>query len=465
MNNFVLDNDTIAAIATASGRGGVGIVRVSGPNTAAIAQSITETTLTPRYAHYGPFFTTDQTNNKEAIDSGLALYFPGPHSFTGEDVLELQAHGGPVLLDILLNTVIALGARLAKPGEFSERAYLNNKIDLTQAEAIADLIDSASEQAARNAFRSLQGEFSKKISSLVNKVTHLRMYVEAAIDFPEEDIDFIGDGKVAKDLENIINNLALIFKQAKQGAIIREGMSVVIAGKPNAGKSSLLNALSGKDSAIVTDIPGTTRDVLREHIQIDGMPVHIIDTAGLRDSRDIVEQEGIKRAWSEIEKADRILLVVDNSQGDETDPSIICKELGPVFAQHLSEKNNITVIHNKCDLVNINPTIKENENNVLIKLSAKAGLGIDLLRDHLKKSIGFNDLSEGGFTARRRHIVALEKAHVFLQAGKLQLSDYGAGELLADDLLQCQNALSEITGEFTSDDLLGEIFSSFCIGK
>ncbi|MFA7554920.1 MAG: tRNA uridine-5-carboxymethylaminomethyl(34) synthesis GTPase MnmE [Spongiibacteraceae bacterium] len=459
MTNNSLNIDTIAAIATPPGRGGVGIIRISGPNTQAIANTITETILKPRYAHYGPFFE-QQGDNKQALDHGIALFFPGPNSFTGEDVLELQAHGGPVLLDCLLKEVNRLGARLARPGEFSERAFLNNKIDLTQAEAIADLINSASEQAARNASRSLQGEFSQKIAQLVNSVIQLRIYVEAAIDFPEEEIDFLADGKVSADLHTIIEQLQHVFNQAKQGALLQEGMTVVIAGKPNAGKSSLLNALSGRESAIVTEIAGTTRDVLREHIQIDGMPLHIIDTAGLRESSDIVEQEGVRRAWLEIEKADRILLVVDSTTSQETNPNA----LWPDFAHKLPHQHNITVIHNKCDLSEQSATLQDGEPTV-IKLSAKSNEGIELLRQHLKACMGFSGTAEGGFIARRRHLDALEQAEHALKAGQQQLLNFGAGELLAEDLRQCQNCLNEITGEFTSDDLLGKIFSSFCIGK
>lgn len=455
-----LDTDTIAAIATPPGRGGVGIIRVSGKNSKRLAKRITGRELQPRYAHYSSFFASSDDGTCIAIDQGIALFFPGPHSFTGEDVLELQAHGGPVILDSLLKEVIHLGSRLARPGEFSERAFLNNKLDLTQAEAIADLIDSSSEQAARNAFRSLQGEFSTKIHSLVAAVTQLRVYVEAAIDFPEEEIDFLADGKVEQDLTSLVEQLNRIFEQARQGALLQEGMTVVIAGKPNAGKSSLLNALSGRDTAIVTDIEGTTRDVLREQIQIDGMPLHIIDTAGLRHSDDKVEQEGIRRAWTEIEQADRVLLVVDSKNSTETDPG----KLWPDFIERLPDSHNITVIHNKCDLIDQQPTLIPGSPCV-IKLSAKAGLGIPLLTDHLKRCMGFTDAIEGGFTARRRHLDSLEKAQRALYDGLAQLKSYGAGELLAEDLRQCQISLSEITGEFTPDDLLGEIFSSFCIGK
>ncbi|MFT5692512.1 MAG: tRNA modification GTPase [Oceanicoccus sp.] len=476
MNSLAIDTDTIAAIATPPGRGGVGIIRVSGPNTIAISSSITQSKLTPRFAHYGPFFEkksndsrTFHANNENSnsverlvVDHGISLFFPRPNSFTGEDVLELQAHGGPLLLDILLKEVLRLGARLARPGEFSERAFLNNKIDLTQAEAIADLIDSASEQAARNAVRSLQGEFSKKITALVNSVIQLRVYVEAAIDFPEEEIDFLADGKVANDLTEIRGDLQKVFLQARQGTLIQEGMTVVIAGRPNAGKSSLLNALSGRESAIVTEIEGTTRDVLREQIQIEGMPLHIIDTAGLRDSSDIVEKEGIRRAWTEIEKADRILLVVDSDADREEDPVALCRELG-LETIAASSKQHITIIQNKCDISGLTPGIVEGTPSI-IRLSAKQGDGIDLLRQHLKASVGFLG-AEGGFTARRRHLDALERAKDALDAGEIQLLSYGAGELLAEDLRQCQNFLSEITGEFTSDDLLGEIFSNFCIGK
>ncbi len=450
-------NDTITAQATPPGRGGVGIVRVSGPLVTTISRDILKTELKPRYAYYGPFFDAD---NQE-IDQGIALYFPGPNSFTGEDVLELQGHGGPVIVDLILKRVKALGARLANPGEFSERAFLNDKLDLTQAEAIADLIDSSSEQAARCAIRSLQGEFSNRIHQLVEALINLRIFVEAAIDFPEEEIDFLADGKVLNDLKSILEKVEAVQAEAKQGSLLREGMSVVIAGRPNAGKSSLLNALAGKETAIVTDIAGTTRDILREHIHIDGMPLHIIDTAGLRDTADEVERIGIDRAWEEIRKADRVLLMVD-SQSIKTDAP---EQIWPEFVHQLPESSRITVIRNKADLSGEVVGQHEAHDHTTITLSAKKQKGVDLLRNHLKETMGFNTTTEGGFMARRRHLDALEKAHELLQTGLNQLEFNRAGELLAEDLRQAQNSLNEITGTFTSDDLLGRIFSSFCIGK
>lgn len=448
--------DTIAAIATATGRGGVGIVRVSGNKAATIAKAIVQTDLKPRQAHYCDFVSIDG----QILDQGLAIFFPNPHSFTGEDVLELQGHGGPVVMDMLLNNVLKLGARLAKPGEFSERAFLNDKIDLAQAEAIADLIDASTEQAARNALHSLQGVFSKRIHELVESLIQLRIYVEAAIDFPEEEIDFLSDGKIEKDLLNIEAQLTQIFQEAKQGSLVRDGMRLVIAGKPNAGKSSLLNALSGRDSAIVTPIAGTTRDVLREHIHIDGMPLHIADTAGLRESPDQVEQIGIERAWQEIEQADRILLVVDANQNSSTD----IDQLWPESINKI-DRRKIILIRNKIDLSQESTGLRaKNDGQEFINISAKHHQGIDELRSYLKSIMGFQQTNESGFTARRRHLDALQRAANFLQQGKIQLQ-HAAGELLAEDLRQTQNALSEITGEFTPDDLLGRIFSSFCIGK
>ncbi|HSB96744.1 MAG TPA: tRNA uridine-5-carboxymethylaminomethyl(34) synthesis GTPase MnmE [Spongiibacteraceae bacterium] len=454
-----LSLDTIAAIATPTGRGGVGIVRISGPLAAPIMVQVLGKTIAPRHAHYGAFYEHG-ANGPQVLDNGIALFFPGPNSFTGEDVLELQGHGGPVILDCLLREILQLGARLARPGEFSERAFLNDKIDLTQAEAIADLIDSASEQAARSALRSLQGEFSRHIDTLIDNLTALRIYVEAAIDFPEEEIDFLADGKVARDLDNLLEQLDLVLLSTRQGALLREGITVVIAGAPNAGKSSLLNALAGRDSAIVTPIAGTTRDVLREHIQIDGLPLHIIDTAGLRDSPDEIEREGIRRAWREIENADHLLLVVDSQLPIAADISSLWPGDAPVPLENLP----LTIVRNKCDLSNLQPT-RIAGSPTTITLSAKTGAGLDLLRQHLKESVGFATTSEGNFLARRRHVDALQQAREYLCAGQRQLLDTAAGELLAEDLRLCQRTLGEITGAVSADDLLGKIFSSFCIGK
>lgn len=449
--------DTIAAQATPPGRGGVGIVRLSGPEALAIAEQLIGFTPRPRYAHYTPFMGAEG----EQLDQGIAIFFPNPHSFTGEDVVELQGHGGPVIIDLLLQRVLSLGARLARPGEFSERAFLNDKLDLAQAEAIADLIDSSSVQAARCALRSLQGAFSERIHALVESLIQLRIYVEAAIDFPEEEIDFLADGKVQHALEQILLQLQQVRQEARQGSLLREGMNVVIAGRPNAGKSSLLNALAGRETAIVTDIEGTTRDVLREHIHIDGMPLHIIDTAGLRDAPDAVERIGINRAWEEIRRADRILMMVDSTHSATTDPA----QLWPELTSHLDDFSHVTLIRNKADLTGEPVGMREEGEHTLISLSAKQGLGIDLLREHLKQVMGFDTTTEGGFMARRRHVDALERAAELLEAGAEQLRLHGAGELLAEDLRQAQQVLNEITGEFSSDDLLGRIFSSFCIGK
>ena len=350
---------------------------------------------------------------------------------------------------------------MARPGEFSERAYLNDKLDLAQAEAIADLIDSVSEQAARNAVRSLQGEFSKQVHQLVDKLTHLRIYVEAAIDFPEEEIDFLADGKVLNDLEQIQQQLSAVRQNASQGALMQEGMTVVIAGRPNAGKSSLLNALSGRDSAIVTDIAGTTRDVLREHIHIDGMPLHIIDTAGLRETPDQVEQIGVQRAWDEINKADRVLLMVDSTTTEATDPHLIW----PDFVDRLPPSARISVIRNKIDQSQEQAGIDLSTSTPVVRLCAKSGQGVDNLKQHLKQVMGYTGGTEGGFSARRRHIDALDQAEEYLNNGHYQLMTMGAGELLAEDLRMAQTALGEITGQISADDLLGKIFGSFCIGK
>lgn len=451
-------SDTIVAQATPPGRGGVGILRVSGPKAAAVAEQILGKLPKARYADYLPFREADGS----VLDQGIALWFPGPNSFTGEDVLELQGHGGPVILDLLLKRIIALpGLRIARPGEFSERAFLNDKLDLAQAEAIADLIDASSEQAARSAVNSLQGVFSQRVNGLVEALTHLRIYVEAAIDFPDEEIDFLSDGKIEAQLDGVISDLNNVRQEARQGSLLREGMKVVIAGRPNAGKSSLLNALAGREAAIVTDIAGTTRDVLREHIHIDGMPLHIIDTAGLREASDEVERIGIERAWQEIEQADHVLFMVDGTTTTETDPQAIW----PDFFARLPAAMPVTVIRNKADVTGEAAGADTDSHHTLIRLSARSGDGVETLRDHLKESMGFAGNVEGGFIARRRHLEALEQASIHLLQGRDQLLGARAGELLAEELRLAQQALSEITGEFTADDLLGRIFSSFCIGK
>ena len=454
-----IPRETIAAIATAQGRGGVGIVRISGPLASTAAQAITARALTPRYAHYGPFRDAEG----EVIDEGLALYFPGPNSFTGEDVLELQGHGGPVVLDMLLQRCVQLGCRLARPGEFSERAFLNDKLDLAQAEAIADLIEASSAQAARNALRSLQGAFSLRVNDLTEKLISLRIYVEAAIDFPEEEIDFLADGHVLAMVDKVRAELSTVLKEAGQGALLRDGMNVVIAGRPNAGKSSLLNLLAGREAAIVTDIAGTTRDVLREHIHIDGMPLHVVDTAGLRDTEDHVEKIGVERALKAIGEADRVLLVVDATAPEADDPFA----LWPEFLEQRPDPAKVTLIRNKADLsaepISMTTSV---DGHVTISLSAKTeGAGLELLREHLKACMGYEQTAESSFSARRRHLEALRQACGYLDHGREQLTLAGAGELLAEDLRHAQQALGEITGAFSSDDLLGRIFSSFCIGK
>ena len=445
------EKETIAAIATPPGQGGVGIVRVSGKKAAEIAEQLTGKKLTPRYAHYTPFLD----ENNETIDNGLALFFENPNSFTGEDVLELQGHGGPIILDILLKRVLSLGVRPARAGEFSERAFLNDKIDLTQAEAIADLIAAESHEAAKAAVHSLNGEFSEEINKLVEQLTQLRIHVEAALDFPEEEIDFLADKVIENKLNEVTEKLQQVKASAKQGRLLKEGMTVVIAGKPNAGKSSLLNQLAGQETAIVTDVPGTTRDILREHIQIDGLPLHIIDTAGLRESEDVVEQEGIRRAMQEIEKADRLLYVMDGDSKAEE------KNILDSFSKDLG----ITFVHNKIDKNKAVPEVVELEGNATdIFLSAKTGEGIELLKQHLKKCMGYENRVEGKYMARRRHLEAIEQAEQNLELAELNLK-HKQGELVAEELSQAQNQLASITGEFSSDDLLGRIFSDFCIGK
>ena len=445
--------DTIAAIATPPGPGGVGIVRLSGPNVPDIARRMLGSLPAPRRAVLRDFRDADGT----LIDTGLALYFAAPASFTGEPVLELHAHGGPVVLDLLLARVLQLGARAARAGEFSERVFLNDKLDLVQAEAIADLIESGTAQAARAAVRSLQGEFSRRVHALTAQLTQLRMYVESAIDFPEEEIDFLSDTGLQQGLQALRAALDELLARARQGRLLRDGLTLVIAGRPNAGKSSLLNALSERESAIVTAIPGTTRDVLREQIQLDGMPLHIIDTAGLHDSNDPVEQAGMQRARQAMAQADRVLLVIDDQAGFTAADAAILAGL-PAGVPH-------TRIHNKADLSGRPPGPFETDGQAALSLSLLSGAGLDDLRAHLRQVAGFAGSGEGEFSARRRHLDALERARAHVQDGVRQLEEQHAGELLAEELRIAQQALGEITGEVSSDDLLGMIFSSFCIGK
>lgn len=452
---------TICAIATAPGRGGVGIVRVSGPLAYHIGSQCTALPeLKDRHAHFCEL--TNKSN--DAIDQGIALFFKGPNSFTGEDVFEFQGHGGPVILDLVVQRFLECGAELAKPGEFSERAFLNDKMDLTQAEAIADLIEASSIQAAQNAIHSLKGEFAQRIDQLVDRLTQLRLYVESAIDFPEEEIDFLADGVVADKLDIVLRQTLDVFKLAKQGSVMREGMKVVLAGKPNAGKSTLLNALAERDVAIVTDIAGTTRDVLTEHIHIDGMPLHVTDTAGIRETENEVERIGIERAWKAIEESDRILLLIDASLLTASNPYDEIKTAWPDFFSNEALVQKLTVVLNKADVQEkLNPEQLTEANFFLI--SALSGNGLSALKQHLLSVMGITGSTEGQFSARRRHLDALERALSFIEQAKLQLELNVAGELVAEDLRLAQDQLGEITGRLHPDELLGQIFSSFCIGK
>lgn len=444
--------DTIAAIATPPGRGGVGIVRISGPRVASIAKAVLGRLPPPRHASFARF----RDDAGQPIDEGLALYFAAPASFTGEDVLELHGHGGPVVMDMLLSRVVDLGARLAQPGEFSRRAFLNDKLDLAQAEAVADLIDSQTRAAARAAVRSLEGEFSARVHTLVEAITRLRLHVEAAIDFPEEEIDFLADHRIAAGLNELLQRVAALRAAAGTGQLLRDGMTLVIAGLPNAGKSSLMNALTGRDTAIVTPIAGTTRDLLRAQIEIDGLPLQLIDTAGLVDSHDPVEQEGVRRARQQIAGADHALWVYDGAH----DP-----QAAGLAGADLPADLPVTRVRNKADLCGVPPGLSDRAGVAELSLSAKTGAGVDLLRAYLKGLVSYSGAAEGDFSARRRHVDAIARAHAALQAGELALHAGRAGELLAEDLRVAQLALGEITGEFTADDLLGEIFASFCIGK
>ena len=443
-------SDTICALATAYGQSGIGVIRVTGPLSKSISKKILHQDLQPRYAYYGSFFDND--NN--LIDKGVAIAFPGPNSYTGEDVIEFQGHGGVSVIRKLLETIISLDVRVAEPGEFTKRAFLNGKMDLVQAEAVQDLIQSSSEESALSAVRSLTGEFSEKINQILSELIALRVFVEATIDFSDEEIDFLESHEVSSKLYSLKLTLLNILESANQGAILRDGIHVAIAGKPNAGKSSLLNSLTKQPSAIVTDVAGTTRDVLKETIQIDGMPIHIIDTAGLHNSDNIIEQEGIRRAHTEINNADVVLLVYDASD-KSVDLSIL--------PESVKDKPKI-VIKNKIDLTGSKTGIQKIQNNPEISISAKNGDGINIVRKALADFAGLNSNTEGVFLARKRHIIAINETLSFINSAISQL-DGGASELVAEDLRQAGMHLGQITGEFSSDDLLGQIFSSFCIGK
>ncbi|MEO8672264.1 MAG: tRNA uridine-5-carboxymethylaminomethyl(34) synthesis GTPase MnmE [Tahibacter sp.] len=444
-------SDTIAAVATPAGAGGIGVVRASGPHAMEIARTFLQKSPTPRYAHYAKWRDADGA----LIDQGLMLHFPAPNSYTGEDVVEWQCHGSPVVLNRLLRRICELGARPARAGEFSERAYLNGKLDLTQAEAIADLIASQSEAAARAALRSLTGEFSGQVNSLLAALVHLRVHIEATIDFPEEDIDFLQSPALHAELASLRGNISQLLQATRRGARLRDGLHVVIVGRPNAGKSSLLNALAAQDRAIVTPVAGTTRDLLRECIQLDGIVLTLVDTAGLRDSDDAIEAEGMRRARAELERADVALLVTEAGDVD-----IDLGLLGPALSGQAR-----LIVCNKIDLSNLAAARQQSPHGTQIHLSARTGEGLDLLRTELKRLAGFGDAAEGGFSARTRHVLALEKVAAHLAAAEFVLVQKRAAELAAEELREAQRALGELTGEFSSDALLGEIFGSFCIGK
>jgi tRNA modification GTPase len=441
--------DTIVAAATPPGVGGVGVVRLSGPQVEEIARQIIGELPEPRFATAATF----RNASGEDVDSGLALYFPGPASFTGESVLELQGHGGPVVMSMLIDAALELGARMAEPGEFTKRAFLNDKLDLAQAEAIADLIGSGTAQAARAALHSLSGAFSSKVEALAEQLVRLRMYVEAAIDFPEEEIDFLGDEQLLAGLKSCSRAFEELRRTARVGRVLRDGYRVVIVGKPNAGKSSLLNRLSGEEAAIVTEVAGTTRDIVREQISIDGLAVELIDTAGLRDDPDRIEEEGIRRAREALKSADAVLWIQDANESPEQR-----------IDEKLPEGAEIIIVRNKIDMTGEQAGLADDGSGA-VRLSAKTGDGIDALHECLRAAAGYRNLGEGAFTSRKRHIDALRRAAKHFMTGKAALEDMKAGELLAEELRLAQEALGEITGAVSSDDLLGRIFSEFCIGK
>jgi len=451
--------DTIVAAATPPGRGGVGIVRVSGPKAPELAAIILGELPRARQATVARFLDAQ----REPIDAGLALFFPAPHSYTGEHVLELHGHGGPLVMQALVARALELGARRAQPGEFTQRAFLNDKLDLAQAEAVADLIDAGSRAAARAAMRSLQGEFSAMVRGLTEAVIELRTYVEAAIDFPEEEIDFLADRELGERFRALRGHFNGVLQSARQGRLLREGMTVVIAGRPNAGKSSLLNRLAGYDAAIVTPIAGTTRDVVRERIHLDGMPLHVLDTAGLRAGGDVVEAEGVRRAHAEMQRADRVLFVIDAAE-DQTAAAFReqCAQL-PVDVP-------VTLVFNKCDLAGAAPSAADPAGELAggppsLRVSALTGEGLAALRAHLAAEMGYQSVDSGVISARRRHLEALAQAQAHTEAASQLLTERRAGELVAEELRAAQRALGEITGEFTTEDLLARIFAGFCIGK
>jgi tRNA modification GTPase len=446
--------DTIVAAATPPGRGGVGIVRVSGPGTPELATTLLGELPAPRRATFARFLDAQQ----DPIDAGLALFFPAPHSYTGEHVLELHGHGGPLVMESLVGRALELGARRAQPGEFTQRAFLNDKLDLAQAEAVADMIDAGSRAAVRAAMRSLQGEFSAMVRALTEAVIELRTYVEAAIDFPEEEVDFLADRELAERFAAVRDRFESVMTSARQGRLLREGMVVVIAGRPNAGKSSLLNRLAGYDAAIVTPVPGTTRDVVRERIHLDGMPLHVLDTAGLRQGGDVVEEEGIRRAQAEMQRADRVLFVIDTVEDPQG--TAVREE-----RSRLPRDVPLTLVYNKCDLAVGLPVAGEDDGPPRFAISALTGAGLPQLRAHLKACMGFQSVDGGAISARKRHLEALSVARQHTAEASRLLTERRAGELVAEELRGAQRALSEITGEFTSEDLLGRIFAGFCIGK
>jgi len=444
------ENDIIAAIATAPGRSGIGVVRISGPQLDFLIAGIVDKPLPPRRAVLAEFLDA----RHEVMDQGIALYFPAPQSYTGQAVLELQGHGGPLVLQMLLKRCLELGARLAQPGEFTRRAYLNDKLDLAQAESVADLIDAATEEAARSALRSLRGAFSKRIDELLQAMIDLRAQVEAAIDFPEEEEEFLGPADGGNGLAALRARLEEVLSASKQGSLLREGIQVALAGQPNVGKSSLLNRLAGEELAIVTEIPGTTRDAIRQSINLEGIAAHIIDTAGLRESSDPVEKIGIARTWTAIEKADLVILLIDATRGEDAADREILAQL-PAGLPCIK-------VMNKIDLQPRLPEVDRTSGTKIVWLSARTGAGVDLLRHALLEVVGWQSHGEGLFMARERHVQALRQADTHLEhADRHQ----GQHDLFAEDLRQAQKAMEAITGEYSSDDLLGEIFSRFCIGK